>query len=294
MWTGAHLFGINESMTSPTNTQLLQSSKQFAKSLLQQLNPEKDDVFYTHYQQDLCYLEKLHQSLETTSSERSAGFSTPVLQVATALPHNSPFQKSRTIQQPAADTGATYKQPLFRAHVNLTRTLPKDLLSELEPGYEIQWSQLTQATLDEFPHIDDKLKLKSLMHQMTHHKTARQAASAQLLQAIRDPTHKPLQAFFTWLQQSNGLTKQEQHTCLRKAINDQKFDWRNNPAIDLQNAISQAHVSLPEINSNEIFRETLKDALNYKLQPHYHLVADVKLSDLPDKLRHIWKAIAVP
>jgi len=41
VWTGAHLFGINESMTSPTNTQLLQSSKQFAKSLLQQLNPDK-------------------------------------------------------------------------------------------------------------------------------------------------------------------------------------------------------------------------------------------------------------
>jgi len=98
-----------------------------------------------------------------------------------------------------------------------------------------------------------------------HHKTARQAASAQLLQVIRDPTHKPLQAFFTWLQQSCGLTKKEQNTCLIKAINNQKFDWQNNPAIDLQNAISQAHMSLPEIDSNEIFRETLKDALKYKL-----------------------------
>jgi len=126
--------------------------------------------------------------------------------------------------------GANNKHPLFRADVNFTRTILKDLLSELEPGCEIQWSQITQATLEEFPHIDDKLKLKSLMHQMVHHKTARQAASAQLLRAIRDPTHKPLQAFFTWLQQSYGLTKQEQNICLRKAINDQKFDWRNNPA----------------------------------------------------------------
>ena len=42
---------------------------------------------------------------------------------------------------------------------------------------------------------------------MTHHKTVRQAAAAQLLQAIREPTHNPLQAFFTWLQQSYGLTK---------------------------------------------------------------------------------------
>ena len=73
-----------------------------------------------------------------------------------------------------------------------------------------------------------------------------------------------------------------------------KFDWRNNPAIDLKNAISQAHMSLPEINGNEIFRETLKDALKYKLQPHYHLIADSNLTDLPDKLRHIWKNIAIP
>ena len=34
--------------------------------------------------------------------------------------------------------------------------------------------------------------------------------------------------------------------------------------------------------------------LKYKLQPHYHLVANVKLSDLPEKPRHIWKTIAVP
>jgi len=96
------------------------------------------------------------------------------------------------------------------------------------------------------------------------------------------------------MHQSYGLTKQEQNTRLRKAINDQKFDWRNNPAIDLQNAISQAHMSLPEIDSNEIFRETLKDALKYKLQPHYHLIADTPLIYLPDKLRQIWKNIAIP
>ena len=88
--------------------------------------------------------------------------------------------------------------------------------------------------------------------------------------------------------------EQEHNTHLREAINKQKFDWRNNPAIDLQNAISQAHMSLPEINGNEIFRETLKDALKHKLQPHYHLIADSNLTDLPDKLRHIWKNIAIP
>ena len=132
------------------------------------------------------------------------------------------------------------------------------------------------------------------MHQMINHNTAHQAASAQLLQAIQDPTHNPLHAFFKWLNQSYSLTKQERNTRLRKAINEQKFDWRNNPAIDLQNAINQAHMTLPEINDNEIFRETLRDALKHKLQPHYHLIVDSNLTDLPDKLRHIWKNIAIP
>ena len=51
---------------------------------------------------------------------------------------------------------------------------------------------------------------------------------------------------------------------------------------------------IPEINNNEIFRETLRDALKHKLQPHYHLIADSNITDLPDKLRHIWKNIAIP
>jgi len=95
-----------------------------------------------------------------------------------------------------AEIPTAYPKPTFYADVNNTRTLPKDILSPHEPGYEIQWARLTQATLEEFPFIDDKLKLKSLMHHMTKHATARQAESDQLLQAIQDPTHNPLHAFF--------------------------------------------------------------------------------------------------
>jgi len=53
-------------------------------------------------------------------------------------------------------------------------------------------------------------------------------------------------------------------------------------------------MSLNEINKNEVFRETLEDALKYKLQPYYHLVANTSIPDLPEKLRFIWKKIAVP
>ena len=168
------------------------------------------------------------------------------------------------------------------------------MLSILDPGDEIPWARLTQATLEEFPNIDEKLKLKALTRQLTQHPAAKQAAMAQLLQSIQDPAHNPLQRFFNWIFQSYCLTPQEQHSKLRKAIEQQKFDWTTNPAIDLQTAISQVHMSLSEINNNEIFKDTLKDALKFKLQPHYHLVADTLIPDLPERLRFIWKNIAVP
>jgi len=53
-------------------------------------------------------------------------------------------------------------------------------------------------------------------------------------------------------------------------------------------------MSLNEINNNEIFRETLQDALKYKLQPYYHLVANTPIPEFPEKLCFIWKKIAVP
>jgi len=93
---------------------------------------------------------------------------------------------------------------------------------------------------------------------------------------------------------SYSLSRQELNTNLKKAIEQQKFDWSINPAIDLQKAIAKVHMSLDEINKNEIFRETLQDALKVKLHPHYHLIADTPIPKLPQKLRFIWKNIVVP
>jgi len=231
---------------------------------------------------------------QPTRSVHSADFDTPVLLMTENVTGNSSSSQAHAVSRKPPEIPTAHPQYYFCTDVHNIRTLPKDLLFPLQPGNEIQWAQITLATLEEFPFINDKLKLKSLMHHMTNHNTAHQAASAQLLQEIQDPTYDPLHAFFKWLNQSYGLTKQEQTTRLRKAINEQKFDWRNNPAIDLQNAISQARMSLPEINDNEIFCETLWDALKHKLQPHYHLIADSNLTDLPDKLRHMWKNLPIP
>ena len=221
--------------------------------------------------------------------------------ISSSPPHldKRPFHTPPTHPQPSLHSPCLMRttrprpKPIFHPKTSQLRFIPKRLLNPLELGDEIQWAHLTQSTLTEFPYIDSKLKLKALTQYLMQHPAAKQAATANLLQAIQDPLHDPLQGFFTWLFQSYSLSRQELNTNLRKAIEQQKFDWSINPAIDLQNAIAKVHMSLVEINKNEIFRETLQDALKVKLHPHYHLVADTPIPKLPEKLRFIWKNIVV-
>jgi len=290
----SHLFIPPEQET--TEKQLSASTDQIAtvNTILHQLHPKDDHTLIKHYQTKLIHLDNLQKSLTTRNPARSAGFSSP--SHPEKQHHQTPPDiRHRHLNTPTfLRTPHTNPQPIFYPEVNHTRFIPKDLLNALDVGHEVQWAKLTQSTLEEFPHIDNKLKLKALTHQLTKHPAAKQAEAAQLLQAIQDPHHDPLNGFFTRLFQSFGLSRQEQNIKLRKAIEQQKFDWSNNPAIDLQNAISQVHISLTEISNNEIFRETLQDALKYKLQPYYHLVANTPITELPEKLRFIWKKIAVP
>jgi len=294
VWQPAHLFGIKHTDTKENNISAIEKYHAFITQICHCLDKPHDAPFRTHYRTQFDYLTQLKKCINTVEHEDSAGFSIHS-RTDTISPQKDParLKLSFTPQTPLS-THPPRPRPTFYTEVNHSRYLPKDLLSGLEPGQEIQWARITQATLDEFPNIEAKLKLKSLMHQLTRHLAAKQAASAQLLQTIQDPEHNPLKAFFHWIEQSFGLTPQEQNTQLRIAIEKQKFDWTSNPAIDLQNAISQVHMSLPEINNNEIFRETVKDALKYKLQPYYHLVADTPITALPERLRFIWKNIAIP
>ena len=209
--------------------------------------------------------------------------------------HNPPTMTQPNLRAPNALQLPPINPPsIFYPEENQTSFIPKMLLSPLDLGDEIQWARLTQATLEEFPYIPPKLKLIALTRHLARHPAAKQAAAAQLLQTIQDPLYDPLNGFFTWLFHSYSLSRQELNTNLQKAIEQQKFDWSINPAIDLQKAIAKVHMSLDEINKNEIFRETLQDALKVKLHPHYHLIADTPIPKLPQKLRFIWKNIVVP
>jgi len=235
---------------------------------------------------------------------RSATHNSPYLKrpLSSSSPHQDkrPFHNPPMMKQPSLRAPNTLQLPpinppaIFYPEVNQTRFIPKMLLNPLDLGDEIQWARLTQTMLEEFSYIALKLKLKALTQHLAWHPAAKQAAEAQLLQAIQDPLHDPLNGFFTWLFHSYSLSRLELNTNLRKAVEQQKFDWSINPAIDLQKAIAQVHMSLDEINKNEMFRETLQDTLKVKLHPHYHLVADTPIPKLPEKLRFIWKNIVVP
>jgi len=293
IWSAAHLFDVTTSKTLTENRSILSRHIQRLSPILKKLDQHKDPILYQYVDTKLQYLNKLQLHLPHNTRSSSEGFEPSQLAVDPASPNflQPPMQSLVTT---SPNTRQTLPKPVFYQEVNNTRSIPKDLLSILDPGDEIPWARLTQATREEFPNIDEKLKLKALTRQLTQHPAAKQAAMAQLLQSIQDPAHNPLQGFFTWIFQSYRLTPQEQNAKLRQAIELQKFDWTANPAIDLQTAISQVHMTLSEINNNEIFRDTLKDALKFKLQPHYHLVADTPIPDLPERLRFIWKNIAVP
>jgi len=289
-----HLFVPPEQNSTEKQLACIQKHIKKVNTILQKLQPTVDQTFIKHYQIKLLHLDNLRIALQTTNPAQSAGFSSPTHPHKDSL-HTSQKQPQSSLHAPNVQQIPLINPPsIFYPEVNQTRFIPKMLLNPLELGDEIQWARLTQAMLEEFPYIDSKLKLKALIQHLARHPAAKQAASAQLLQAIQDPLHDPLNGFFTWLFQSYSLSRQEQNTNLRKAIEKQKFDWSSNPAIDLQNAIAQVHMSLNEINNNEIFRETLQDALKYKLQPYYHLVANTPIPELPEKLRFIWKKIAVP
>ena len=173
--------------------------------------------------------------------------------------HNLPTMTQPSLRAPNASQLPPSNPPsIFYPEVNQTSFIPKMLLNPLDLGDEIQWARLTQATLEQFPYIAPKLKLIALTRHLARHPAAKQAAAAQLLQTIQDPLYDPLNGFFTWLFQSYSLSRQEQNTSLRKAIEKQKFDWSNNPAIDLQNAIAQVHMSLNEIRSTKFFAKHYK------------------------------------
>jgi len=97
-------------------------------------------------------------------------------------------------------------QPEITMNTNQKKTIPKTLVTPLLEGHEIEWAEITEDTLKEFPHSSDRLKLQGLIQFMDEHPVAREAALAQLHRKAKDPTYEALTSFFDWLKNAYDLT----------------------------------------------------------------------------------------
>jgi len=183
-----HLFVIPEQDTPEKQLLSLKHQVDTTNTILQKLKPDTDHIFIKHYQTKLVHLDNLCTSLQTKNPTQSAGFSSPTHPDKGPL-HTPPNQPQPSLHIPnGLQTPRPKPAPIFYPEVNQTRFIPKMLLNPLELGDEIQWARLKQATLEEFPYIDSKLKLKALTQHLMKH------PAAKLLQ---HSSYKPSKTPFT-------------------------------------------------------------------------------------------------
>ena len=136
-------------------------------------------------------------------------------------------------------------------------TIPKTLVTPLLEGHEIEWAEITEDTLKEFPHLSDRLKLQGLIQFVDEHPIAIEEALAQLHRKAKDPTYEDITSFFDWLKNAYDLTDQQKYKKLEHAMSQQQFDWKHSPANDLRRALQQAKLSLEEISENKFLESSL-------------------------------------
>jgi len=115
-------------------------------------------------------------------------------------------------------------------NTNQKKTIPKTLVTPLLEGHEIEWAEITEATLKEFPHLSDRLKMQGLIQFMEEHPIAREEAVAQLHRQAKDPTYEALKNFFGRIKDSYDLTDRQKYKRLEHAIAQQQFNWKRSPA----------------------------------------------------------------
>ena len=90
-------------------------------------------------------------------------------------------------------------------------TIPKTLVTQLLEGHEIEWAEITEDIMKEFPHLSDRLKSQGLILFMEKHPIAREEALAQLHRKSKVPTCKALTSFFNWLKDAYDLTDRQKY-----------------------------------------------------------------------------------
>ena len=151
------------------------------------------------------------------------------------------------------------------------KTLPKTLVTPLLESHEIEWAEITENTLKEFPYSSDRLKMQGLIQFMEENPIPTEEALAQLHRKTKDPAYETLTNFFDWLKNSYNLTDRQKYKKLEHAMAQQRFDWKYSPANDLRRALQQAQLSLEEIGENKFLESSLRDLLKHRIAPAYYM-----------------------
>jgi len=77
----------------------------------------------------------------------------------------------------------------------------------LQPGNEIEWLNITQVFLKEFPNVHPKQKLQLIITLMKFHVEAKKMALIKLHRAIEKEDCDPLTQFFQWITMNYELSE---------------------------------------------------------------------------------------
>jgi len=141
----------------------------------------------------------------------------------------------------------------------------------LQPGSEIKWLIITQDFLKGFPIVHSKQKLQLIIALMKFHTEAKKMALLKLHRATEEEDCDPLVQFFQWITINYEISKRQKMILLQKAIENKKFDWKSNPADEIEVVIREAQLTVGEITENQFLSNLMKETLRYCMPSAYYV-----------------------
>jgi len=77
---------------------------------------------------------------------------------------------------------------------------------------------------------------------------------------------------------------------LQKAIENEKFDWKSNPADEIELAILEDQLTVGETTENQFLSNLMKEILRNNMPVAYYLkIAGMNIAEMLQKIPEIWK-----
>jgi len=125
---------------------------------------------------------------------------------------------------------------------------------------------------------------------MKFHAEAKKMALLKLHRAIEEEDCDPLVHFFKWITVNYEMSKRQKMILLQKAIENKKFDWKSNPADEIEWALREAQLTIGEITETQFLSDLMKEILRNCMPSTYYLkIAGMNIAEMLQKITDIWK-----